>query len=47
MESEVGANVYCIDPILNLLYKLTDHCSIFQVEDFAKGKAAEIALNMN
>ncbi|XP_060665622.1 uncharacterized protein LOC132797892 [Drosophila nasuta] len=43
MDDGVGAAVYCPDPVSKQSYKLPDHCSIFQAEVFAIGKAAELA----
>ena len=45
MESGVGAAVYCANPTISEAYKLPNHCSIFQAEVFAIGKAAEAAQN--
>jgi len=43
----VGEGLYCTDPETRLSYKLPSDCSIFQAEDFAIRKAAEVAQNIN
>jgi len=46
-DEEVGAGLYWTDPEIRLCYKLPSDCSIFQAEDFAIRKAAEVAQNIN